>query len=29
MFSVGNAFKAQLVDVFVDHTVIQIWSKNT
>jgi transposase InsO family protein len=28
MFSVGNAFKAQLVDVFVDETVIQVWSKN-
>jgi transposase InsO family protein len=28
MFSVGNAFKAQLVDVFVDETTIQVWSKN-
>ena len=28
MFSVGNAFKAELVDVFVDETVIQVWSKN-
>jgi hypothetical protein len=28
MFSVGNAFKAELVDVFVDDTVIQVWSKN-
>jgi len=28
MFSVGNAFKRELVDVFVDDTVIQIWSKN-
>jgi len=28
MFSVGNAFKAQLVDVFVDDSVIQVWSKN-
>jgi hypothetical protein len=28
MFSVGNAFKAQLVDVFVDDTTIQVWSKN-
>ena len=28
LFSVGNAYKAQLVDVFVDVTVIQIWSKN-
>jgi integrase-like protein len=28
MFSVGNAFKAELVDVFVDETTIQIWSKN-
>jgi transposase InsO family protein len=27
-FSVGNAYKAQLVDVFVDDTVIQVWSKN-
>jgi transposase InsO family protein len=28
MFSVGNAYKAQLVDVFVDDTLIQVWSKN-
>jgi transposase InsO family protein len=28
LFSVGNAYKAQLVDVFVDDTVIQVWSKN-
>jgi transposase InsO family protein len=28
MFSVGNAYKAELVDVFVDETVIQVWSKN-
>ena len=28
MFSVGNAFKTELVDVFVDDTVIQVWSKN-
>ena len=28
MFSVGNAYKAQLVDVFVDDSVIQVWSKN-
>ena len=28
IFSVGNAFKAQLVDVFVDETTIQVWSKN-
>jgi transposase InsO family protein len=28
MFSVGNAYKGQLVDVFVDDTVIQVWSKN-
>ena len=28
LFSVGNAFKAELVDVFVDDTVIQVWSKN-
>lgn len=27
-FSVGNAFKGELVDVFVDNTVIQVWSKN-
>jgi hypothetical protein len=28
VFSVSNAFKAQLVDVFVDDSVIQVWSKN-
>ncbi len=28
MFSVGNAYKAELVDVFVDDSVIQVWSKN-
>jgi len=28
MFSVGNAYKAELVDVFVDRTVIQVWSRN-
>jgi transposase InsO family protein len=28
MFSVTNAFKGALVDVFVDDTVIQVWSKN-
>jgi transposase InsO family protein len=28
LFSVGNAYKAQLVDVFVDDAVIQVWSKN-
>jgi transposase InsO family protein len=28
MFSVGNAFKGVLVDVFVDVTTIQVWSKN-
>jgi hypothetical protein len=28
MFSVGNAFAAELVDVFVDETTIQVWSKN-
>jgi hypothetical protein len=27
-FSVGNALKAELVDVFVDETTIQVWSKN-
>jgi transposase InsO family protein len=27
-FSVGNAYKGELVDVFVDDTVIQVWSKN-
>jgi transposase InsO family protein len=28
MFSVGNAFATELVDVFVDETTIQVWSKN-
>jgi transposase InsO family protein len=28
MFSVATAFKGALVDVFVDDTVIQVWSKN-
>jgi transposase InsO family protein len=28
MFSVGNAYKAELVDVFVDDTTIQVWSRN-
>jgi hypothetical protein len=28
MFSVGNAYRAQLVDVFVDDTVIQLWHQN-
>jgi transposase InsO family protein len=28
MFSVGNAYKTELVDVFVDETTIQVWSKN-
>ena len=28
MFSVGNAFKGQLVDALVDKSVIQVWSKN-
>jgi transposase InsO family protein len=28
LFSVTNAFKGELVDVFVDDTVIQVWSKN-
>jgi transposase InsO family protein len=27
-FSVGNAFRAVIVDVFVDQTTIQVWSKN-
>jgi hypothetical protein len=27
-FSVGNAYKGELVDVFVDETLIQVWSKN-
>jgi hypothetical protein len=28
LFSVTNAYKGELVDVFVDDTVIQVWSKN-
>jgi transposase InsO family protein len=28
MFSVGNAYRAELVDVFVDETTMQVWSKN-
>lgn len=28
LFSVTNAYKGELVDVFVDETVIQVWSKN-
>jgi hypothetical protein len=28
LFSVGNALKRELVDVFVDDTTIQVWSKN-
>ena len=28
VFSVGNAYKAELVDVFVDETTIQVWSRN-
>ena len=28
MFSVGNAYRTELVDVFVDDTTIQVWSKN-
>jgi hypothetical protein len=28
MFSVGNAYKAQLVDAFVDETTIQVWHQN-
>lgn len=28
LFSVSNAFKGALVDVFVDETTIQVWSKN-
>jgi transposase InsO family protein len=28
LFSVGNAYRAALVDVFVDETLIQVWSKN-
>jgi transposase InsO family protein len=27
-FSVGNAYRAELVDVFVDDTTIQVWSQN-
>ncbi len=28
LFSVSNSFKGELVDVFVDQTTIQVWSKN-
>lgn len=28
MFSVGNAYKGELVDAFVDDTTIQVWSQN-
>ncbi|MGH8574442.1 MAG: IS481 family transposase, partial [Gammaproteobacteria bacterium] len=28
MFSVGNGFKGQLVDAFVDDTTIQVWHQN-
>ncbi|HZY57323.1 MAG TPA: IS481 family transposase [Rubrobacteraceae bacterium] len=28
MFSVGNAYKTQLVDAFVDDTTIQVWHQN-
>lgn len=28
MFSVGNAFKSELVDAFVDDTTIQVWHQN-
>jgi hypothetical protein len=28
MFSVGNTYKAQLVDAFVDGTTIQVWHQN-
>ncbi len=28
MFSVGNAFKGELVDAFVDDTTIQVWHQN-
>jgi hypothetical protein len=28
LFSVGNAFKGQLVDAFVDDTTIQVWHQN-
>jgi transposase InsO family protein len=27
-FSVGNAFRGELVDVFVDGSTVQVWSKN-
>lgn len=28
LFSVTNAYKGELVDVFVDASLIQVWSKN-
>jgi hypothetical protein len=28
MFSVGNAYKGEIVDAFVDDTTIQVWSQN-
>jgi hypothetical protein len=28
VISAGNGFKGQLVDVFVDDSVIQVWSRN-
>ena len=28
LFSVTNAYKGELVDVFVDDSLIQVWSKN-
>jgi hypothetical protein len=28
LFSVTNAYRGELVDVFVDESVIQVWSKN-
>lgn len=28
LFSVGNSYKTELVDVFVDDTVIQVWCQN-
>jgi hypothetical protein len=28
LFSVGNAYKGQLVDVFVGKALAQVWSKN-
>jgi len=28
LFSVTNAYKGELIDIFVDDTVIQAWSKN-